>query len=82
MALSMSDAGSIDSDDDFDWEEVEVPLVPTPAELDVGPSTLQPGTIEITLQARKTPKQLDLECVVSYRTTGAQLTLHRTGRKQ
>lgn len=65
MAVSIDEQSSAfdnDSDDELDWEEVHVPLVAeTP---DVGPST-EPGTIEITLQARKKPKDLDLECVIT-----------------
>ncbi len=59
MQSGESSALGADSDDDFDWEEVDVPQITqvstplAPYSVDAGPSTLMKGNIEITIHTRK-----------------------------
>jgi hypothetical protein len=70
MTLSISDTESVadnDTDDEFDWEEVQVPLQPldvVPEASETGLSTVPHKTIEIILEPRAKPKDQDLQCVI------------------
>ncbi len=66
MQTENSSNMGVDSDDDFDWEEVEVPVsnvdentLATDYDVEEGPSATVKPNIEITLHAR--PKKDDAE---------------------